>query len=758
MNEFELEIFEQTSDYAEFRLSGPSGRRSRGLDRAAIDALVGVVEQSYADGSVAQRVFGSTHLRDLGARLFTFLDGDQRWFTEALTDPRGVVVRISAQQRLRHLPWELVAADGRYLAVAEPGALLAVRAASPIASLGATVKAQNRPLRVLFMATSPEGVEPELSYEAEEAGILAATKNRENVGTELVVEESGSLEGLRFTAESYGPGYFDVLHISGHATARSASNGGQPAFVMENELGGRADATADELARAMAGQWPRMVFVSGCSTGNAPAGGTIPSMSESLVKAGAPMVLGWALPVGDLAASQFAAQLYGALAAGRPVADAVVMARRALFTGRHPHWHLLRVYADATPLTAMVTPKISEGRARLRTREAAVEFLDPQTQISRVVSRSGFVGRRRIIQRCLRTLKQPLDAPGSAQALVLHGMGGLGKSTLASRLLERMPTYQRVVWFGRVDHFKLTDLTTKIRFASVDDQKEATKILADEDVDLAVRLRFLLDGPLATIPCLLVFDDFEQGNLDERDGGHVLSPEMAQILPALLHAIRDTDSPTRVVITSRYRFPPLPGATIHTEGMETLTEVEQTKKIAALPNLQPAAHTDPTVRQRAIAAASGNPRLLEWLDKIVTDTALDVDALIAAIENEADKFRRENVFAEKLLAAQPAELQKMLALLNVVELPVPATTVHAVHPHPDVEHHIRRATDLGLLEEGTDPESGQPRYFVSNVLRPLIGPLLTDDEHRHACAAAARSLYQLWVLQSPQPTDTEQQP
>ena len=88
------------------------------------------------------------------------------------------------------------------------------------------------------VSTSPEGVEPVLSYEAEEAGILEATAD---TGTELVVEESGTVEGLRFTAESYGAGYFDVLHVSGHATIDE----GQPKFLVENELGGLALATAD---------------------------------------------------------------------------------------------------------------------------------------------------------------------------------------------------------------------------------------------------------------------------------------------------------------------------------------------------------------------------------------------------------------------------------------------------------------------------------------------------------------------------------
>jgi GTPase SAR1 family protein len=410
------------------------------------------------------------------------------------------------------------------------------------------------------------------------------------------------------------------------------------------------------------------------------------------------------------------------------------------------------MYADASPLTPMVTPLNTAGRERVRVRHAAEEFLDPQTQITRVASRAEYVGRRRVIQRCLRTLKAPHGTPDAAQALVLAGMGGLGKSTLASRLLERMPTHQRVVWFGRVDLTKFRELTSKVTFPDLEQQKKAAKDLADDEVDLAVRLRYLLDGPLARTPCLFVFDDFEQGNLHERDGGYVLSPDMAQILPALLKAIDESNSPSRVIITSRYQFPAPTGASIRVESLETLTDVEQTKKVANLPNLRPgAATTDAAIRERAVHAAAGNPRLLDWLDRIVDDSDLDVDALIAAIENKADQFR-ENIFAEKLLASQPVEAQKMLAKLNVVELPIPAATVHAIHDHPDADAHIQRAVQLGLLEEGTDPQTGQHRYFVSNVLRPLIRPLITDEEYTQACAAAARSLHELWVKTEPAPS------
>lgn len=740
LNTFELEIFEQTSSYCELRLStGDGPPKTRGLDKTTVDQLIDLVERDYSQHAVAQRVFGSPQLGELGTRLAGFLDGDQRWLTPVRDCPHGAVLRITGEQRLRHLPWELLCQDGSFLTVAGTAPVLPVRAVGTTKALQSPVVPGNRPLRVLFMATSPEGVEPVLNFEAEEAAILAATSR---TGTDLVVEESGTLEGLRFLNRDYGEGHFDILHLSGHATIVD----GQPAFLMENEFGARATATADQIAQAMAGHWPRLVFVSGCLTGNAPDGGTFPSMSESLVRAGAPAVLGWALPVGDVSATEFAAALYGALAGGERLDRAIVEARQHLYQAKSSNWHLLRVYADRSPLAPMVTPLNTRGRARIQVRAADRQFLDPRTQLSRVASRAAFVGRRRVIQRCLRTLRRPHGADDAAEALVLQGMGGLGKSSLASRLLERMPTHQRAVWYGRVDLAKFRELTDKIQFPGLDQQIEAAKLLDNDQAPLAVRLRHLLgvDGPLGQTPCLFVFDDFEDGNLDPRDGDHVLSPQMADILPALLTAIRDTDSPSRVIVTSRYRFPTPNGTRIVVEALETLTTVEQDKKLTNLGNLRPESRVDSTIRTRAIGAAAGNPRLLDWLDLIVADTTLDVDGLITAIENEADRFR-ETIFATRLLESQEPELRKMLAKVNVVELPVPAETVHAVHDHPDAAHHIERATALGLLEEGTDPETRKPRYYVSNVLRPLVRPLLTDEEHTQACGAAARSLHELWI-------------
>ena len=89
MNEFELEIFQQTSDYCELRLSGGTEPRTRGLNRRAVNELIEVVDRAYAEDSVAQRVFGSAQLRELGERLYAFLDGDERWLGWSLRPIRA---------------------------------------------------------------------------------------------------------------------------------------------------------------------------------------------------------------------------------------------------------------------------------------------------------------------------------------------------------------------------------------------------------------------------------------------------------------------------------------------------------------------------------------------------------------------------------------------------------------------------------------------------------------------------------------------
>jgi|GEM_PF-5923292 hypothetical protein len=55
----------------------------------------------------------------------------------------------------------------------------------------------------------------------------------------------------------------------------------------------------------------------------------------------------------------------------------------------------------------------------------------------KVPTREAFIGRRRELQRCLRKLRGK-DPNIAVAGILIQGMGGLGKTSLASRLCDRL--------------------------------------------------------------------------------------------------------------------------------------------------------------------------------------------------------------------------------------------------------------------------------------------------------------------------------
>ncbi len=663
MSELRLELFDDGRALRLARADGTAAGR-RDLASGDIDAVVDRAGAEYASPA--------PNLPRLGRGLFEWIDGPgERWLGGCLAERHDhLTLRIDVAGRLRHLPWELLAADHGLLCadVARPF--------SPVRQVhGRTApwSRQNRPLRVLFMAASPIDVEPVLRYEDEEQRILTAAGHG---GVELVVEESGSLAGLRERLREHDGGWYDVLHLTGHAFVHPQRG---PALVMEADTGERHDVGAAELTRAIEGRWPRIVFVSGCSTGASPRAGLEPSFAESLVESGARCVLGWAHPVGDDSATVLAASLYEQLGVGERVDVAVARARGALLDGGSPYWHLLRAYADASPLDALVTARGEKGRERLRSRPAELDFLDPtDPSKTRVCPASRFIGRRRLLQRGLRMLRE-LDptAREHCEGIVLHGMGGLGKSSLAARLCARMAGHRRLVWVGELDEREVMRVISE-RFGGA-----SAQLMNEPGLALRHRLAGMLDA--APDPLLFVLDDFERSlergaagapRLAE-DGLAVMRPAAADALSAMLWAIRETESESRVIVTCRYRFvAPAGAARLGEIGLVGLAGADLEKKVGQLDGIG-SRSTPEAQRARALELAGGNPRLMEWCDRALATPGLDADGMLLALQDAAEQFR-EDIIVRALIEQLPATCQELLRWLAVCRLPVDEPTVAAI--------------------------------------------------------------------------------
>lgn len=718
MRTYRFEAFDLSAPTPILRLYGPDGKLMGTRTLTGVEDFIQQVEDGYKARAA--------DLPKLGRKLYEWLDGPiERWLETALPGPQGLALNVDVAEGLRHLPWELLMRDGAFLCANSTRPFTPVRRVSQDTR---KVGPANRPLRVLFMATSPEQVTPVLDYEGEERMILEATRGRP---IELVVEESGSLTGLREQMEWYGEGYFDVFHLSGHATVLDDG----PRFVMEDELGFPHGASAEEIAEAFSGNWPRLVFLSGCRTGQAPERGAVPSMAEALVEAGAPAVLGWALPVYDISASGAAASLYEHLSVGKHVDEAVARARRELLEGDFPDWHLLRLYADATPLTPLVTPTKTPGRAGLPVREASTEFLDAGKV--EVCPRDRFVGRRRTIQRCLRVLRSFPGEDAYAEGVLLHGMGGLGKSSLAARLCDRLHDYQRVVLVGEVDE----DAFLRAFSAKLDDP-QAVATLQQPELRLQQQLRTLFRTHLASERYLFVFDDFER-SLDSTGTGHAMKPGAITVLPPLLNAIRDANSASRVIVTSRYIFP-LPGlGSLEEAGLETMRGAELAKKVAQLRPLLNEKLRNEERYQKVLEISAGNPRLLNRLSLILADENDGITGLMNVLEGAREEFREELLLTE-LLSKQDGLFRRLVAIIAIFEVPVPHSVLEAVAGADLTTRYLRSSIACSLVDHGHDLSAQESRYFISAIVRPLLSEVLTDSEWSQYTSHAARALLKYW--------------
>ena len=713
----------------------PNDYQSRNLHLEAISDLIQQTETDYY-------TYLPVDYAITGQKLYNWLDGNERFLQQALDQYRqdGLILAISAAEQLAHLPWEVLHDGNGFLVQKLPGIIPVRWVAGKERKLSIETKPENRALNVLFMATSPLGVKPILDFEGEEGRILEATKRQPLA---LTVEESGCLEELGYLVEDSGENYFDIFHLTGHATFAE----GKPRFITETQTGEANYASGEDIARELQFQLPRLIFLSGCRTGQGSVGKrrqegqgeAVPSMAESLLEAGTKVVLGWGQKVLDSNATEAAATLYQGLSAGKKLSVAMAETYQELIRNKARDWHLLRLYVRESLPGSLVTP-LRQRRGQPRPQPSVTtRFLDPAGKI-KVPTRESFVGRRRQLQNCLRALKSPSDKLG----VLIHGMGGLGKSSLAARLCDRLTDFTSIISVGRWDEGSLVKgLGEKLG------NQELREILQGEGEELKFRLQQVFKR-YEDSPFLLVLDDFE-GNLDSRNGGYILESEVVKVLEALVWAIEESYAPHRIIITSRYDFATQELSSFYKQPLEALQGADLRKKCNRLTAFEEESEVDKALQSQGKRLADGNPRLLEWLDKVLRnlekpkslskgteeEAKESVQEILSHLEKDPVELR-EKILAKSLLAQMNTAIKEMLAKGLVFELPVPrealTTVIVGTKDESEISEQIERTIALGLLEVSPDQSLRVPRIL----------PVELPKEIEALSKRGTEILYRLW--------------
>ena len=371
----------------------------------------------------------------------------------------GMIVVRSPDEALRSLPWDLMKPPPTDLV--EPTGVLPLGsdpawsvAVAPVAPRSNTALSGG-PQRVLVLVASPVtevragDVEilgrQELNYEEEEDAIATAAGVND---VRVRVSDFGTLEELKRLVSAFKP---HVVHLSGHGTLVA----GKGVFCFEDEHGGLAPVSGSMLAEAFRGQSSvRCVLVNACLTATAVEAAAeaedkgqevsetptriASSLCEALVAGGVPAAIGWGEKVADDRATAFAQAFYKYLSRENHLGRAMSAGRKALRDRADEGlgeglvdltYSLAKLYTGVTDVGKVYDSDNVENNVA----EATIRRTLPNGMEGLI---EGFVGRRRDLQRIL----PPLVSTGNdfRSVLVLTGVGGLGKSSLATKAATRL--------------------------------------------------------------------------------------------------------------------------------------------------------------------------------------------------------------------------------------------------------------------------------------------------------------------------------
>lgn len=690
-------------------------------------------------------------LAAIGEQLFeTWLADDWDDLESALMPPgRSRFVVASDVPAVLNLPWSLLRLPGRD----EPLGLdpLSSVRLHPMAEQLTMDSGERRPgpLRVLYSACAPRDA-GDLGYEKEEYQLLQTLTQPghdvEHFGCDL-----GRFDELQDRVREYNP---HVVHLTGHGVV----DDGKAHFAFEDEKGNSDLRPGNQIVRdALVGRGVQCVFVSGCETGQAPEIQATNGLCQELVLSGVSLSVGWAASILDEVAIKFGDTFYAELSAGEDVDRAVVQARRdarALCRERveddgfvDASWTLPVLYT-----AGMQTDLFDPDRHEARPKPSVTQ--DPLPGMTEGHA-DYFIGRRREQQRLLPKLRS-----GDLNTVLLTGLGGVGKSTLATRLTRRLQQDGFVpIAVPTSDDEPLTAGQLIDRCFNVflgEDADGPYPQLRSEEIGLRDKLRLLV-RILNQNRFTLVLDNFEQ-NVD-RASREILDDTLAWFLPYL---VENLTGGGRCLVTSRYRPADL-GDDLPSVATElSLTDFPESAFFKYLLD-------DETVEERYRSGElshdllsrvydllGGTPRFLEQVREALGDLPVDkledaLDGVDLPAEADADENRLrairdeyvQDLFVDQLYAAiDPPEARTALSRAAVYTTPVTAEgfAVAADADEGTVRNWLdewRRRTFIAPVQ--SDDANGE-LWVIPPLLRLWLLDQMDEDERRAAHAAAGEWL------------------
>lgn len=615
------QLFENLNDFQAIRRSIDTQMRLTGTRDVNPSSIITLENQ------LAQLIFDTFFFGKIGQACTDFIQLFEEQRIEEL------LLAVSADdERMVNLPFEMV------LPLLFPPKLGEAKRSLAINNFGLvrtkmtaldTFKMQGdhataAPLKMLFITALPENLDERgkmLQIEEEQTRLIQSIGALEATGDKkpkIVIEflENASLDELDKALHAR---QHDIVHISGHGAYHAAAHKG--VLYFENE-----DGDEEQVAGAALGETLRqhacvkLLILSACETAIAGSEGGV---TEQAAEFGVPSIVAMRFAVTDEGAKVFTTELYTQLAKGLSLTRALAYAREALLKEierkRAQTPHILHIAEWFTPVVyqnQLVGALIDKTQPYHLPDHFYPLSSFLKTRQSRLIG-EGFIGRKRYLIQ----LRQAFRA---GRHVCLHGLGGLGKTTLAEAFAHNYDNHSHAtVIFRNSNQINEAHIlqTLNKRFAKTnpDLAEQIQQAIDDPEPDgkketeaLLHKLQLLIDNYLYGRKTILIFDNVEDVQTDE-GGAYQRSIGSESLSAFLRHLCENTPTNCHILFTTRYKIANLAEVVEHL-ALDKMGYAEQYRLLNYSPILRDIPLQD---RDDVYKRLDGHPRGYEYLEALL---------------------------------------------------------------------------------------------------------------------------------------------
>ncbi len=666
------------------------------------------------------------------------------------------------------LPWELLAPAAGAFAVRD-GRLDVVREA--VMDGAPHLYEPTGPLTVAVTISAPED-QTRLDYEKESFRLQGALTS---LGQRAAFSDLGGVEDFVEVVKGQRAA---AVHFSGHGLPGE--------LVFEDEQGFSQKVPIAELVLQLnfalpeAGAFPRLFFLASChgATGvalapaevSAAAGtrevrgdlaaalGEGPSTAATLHRSGFVQVVGYFGPVGDELCTRAEETFYEALSQGDTTLQAAASARASL---REPlkidgqrivyplGWAQLVVYHRGPDHSLALAAEAGRKPLAQRYQRRTVEVSGLP------VLETGFVGRRSLQHEIRRRVERK-----GIRLIVLQGLGGLGKTALASQLLSHTfapKAEDQLILRGRGLDEEADPIAT-LRAQAEEHGKvhrlphweERLKRLREETPEPASGFAATIEALREDLPGLVLYIDNAESLQDGPTTGDPRAfgswKPQAQGWWGEVERLSEAGL---ILVSTRYGWRGLKAESWIV--VDPMSPADVLRMLDAFPSFEPLGRKD---RERLASRVDGHPRTLEVLDRLVSESMDEqgpgfevrdpwVDLIEPVLPKQSEEIRAD-LLLEELWERLTPSAREHAVQLGVLRRPAPRFVVDRVGS--STGELIRMGLLTRFREQVLSKE--EVEWVDRWGLHSLVGSFVeskTSEAERRAAHFSAGVAYESWV-------------